>query len=561
MTFDELTAHLGGFRGVVTAEVRERVRDEMPGYLWVMTDVDSRRHRYVICERCETQRTEVKRGKRWTNTYRQGERTACPYCGSTVTVKYTGRGYANVYDRLNVVWYQKSAVDPNAVVAIAAHCFRDFDSADGRPWQEDAVVGLRSVSVIVYGKGSFRYKMDVSEWVLVGGNRRAWQPGKTVWTPVKRFGTLTFGSTSPGPFRQSNPPGTLLMVETLEAAIAGTPFARAWCERYLTQVEGEDGTRVLTMIAKYPCVEYMTKLGMTDFVPAKLAGVLPQGLVNWRGRTVTKVLGLDKGRLGELKHAGLPLTPELLALYRWMDAEGYHLKAEAAYNVAVLCERYTTLTNLPLRMTDLVLWHDITRRQKALKYVARQCEKFPDTRLHLGDFLDYWRLCERLGEDLRQDAAAFPNDIREAEARMRRRDNRERDAASLGGKEACRRLDEMIDKRYKWLEGKYGFSFGGLTLRPARSVEEVREEGRALHHCVGGYAKSYADGKTVICVLRRDVDPDRPWRTVEISADTGRLIQDRGYHNDTTMGTPLTPAYRAMLAVFWAAWGERRKSA
>lgn len=548
-------AHVGSLSGIRGA-IRERVREEMPGYLWVITDIDSRRHRYVVCERCETQRVEVKKGRRWVNAYHQGERMACPYCGSDVTVKYMGRGYANIYDRMNVVWYQKSKIDPNAVVAIGAACHRSFDSAGDRPWQEEAEISPQSVSVIVYGAGSWRYKLSVDEWGMVGGRYRMWRPTRTSWIPVGRFGHLTFGNPKPSPYFRSDQPGTLLLVETLEEAIAGTPFARAWSERYLTESDSEDGTRALAMIAKYPCVEYMTKLGMTELLPAKLNGLLPNGLVNWRGRTITKVLGLDRQRLGELKHAGISVTPALLAVYRWMDAEGYHLAAAAAANLAVLVDRYTEINRVNMRLHDLVGFHDPGRRQKALKYVARQAERRGGTRMHLGDFIDYWRLCARYREDLNQDAVAFPSNILEAEARMRRVDAREQNRPA---EEARKRQDEMISARYKDLNREYGFSFGGLTLRPARDGDEVRQEGRLLHHCVGGYVQRYANGDTVICVLRRDVNPELPWRTVEISASTGRMVQDRGYHNDTSMGMPLTPQYRAMLELFWEAWGERKK--
>ena len=123
---------------------------------------------------------------------------------------------------------------------------------------------------------------------------------------------------------------------------------------------------------------------------------------------------------------------------------------------------------------------------------------------------------------------------------------------------AERREDELIEKQYKRLLREYGFSFGGLTLRPAKDGDEVRAEGKALHHCVGTYVNSYAEGRTVICVLRRDVEPDRPWRTVEINT-AGGLVQDRGYHNDTMLGTPLTKAYKAMLDLFWEAWRERKQ--
>ena len=32
---------------------------------------------------------------------------------------------------------------------------------------------------------------------------------------------------------------------------------------------------------------------------------------------------------------------------------------------------------------------------------------------------------------------------------------------------------------------------------------EIIDEGTALHHCVGGYVKRYADGWTILCALRR----------------------------------------------------------
>ena len=83
-------------------------------------------------------------------------------------------------------------------------------------------------------------------------------------------------------------------------------------------------------------------------------------------------------------------------------------------------------------------------------------------------------------------------------------------------------------------------------------------EGQVLSHCVGGYVERYAAGKTVICVLRRTVEPDAPWRTVEITPE-GRVVQDRGYRNDGVSGIAVDDKYRMLLDMFWAAWRERSK--
>ena len=308
------------------------------------------------------------------------------------------------------------------------------------------------------------------------------------------------------------------------------------------------------MIARHPCIEYMTKLGLQDFLVGRLDGGLPPGTVNWRGKSMAQVLRLSRQRLGELKHAGIKPTPVLVAVLHYLDGEGLRLTAGAAWNVTVLAERGAGLLSVPGSIERALKYHQPSRRLKALKYINRQAERNGDTRLHLGDFTDYWRQCREYGENLDDDMTAFPSNLYAAEQRFverRRREQEAKDAEKAAKDDAA--IKEQLDK----LERKYAFSFGGLTLRPARSAAEVRAEGKALHHCVGGYVDRYARGETVICVLRRDVDPDRPWRTVEISK-AGKLVQDRGYRNDTAgVGVAITPAYREALNVFWDAWEHR----
>lgn len=547
MTLEEATKHAGSL-GYVPADIREAIRECMPHYLWITTDDTGRRRRYVHCEYCDNEWAETPTRGRYTMAYKAGERTACPYCGGHVYPKYVGRGFSDINDRLNVTWYDKSKIDPEAIVVFGAHCRRWF-YRDDRPWLQEPDVEIRSICVITRGAGGHKFKREPRDWQINGGI----YPTRFEWVPVKRVAGMTFGSTSffgmPGADRVD-------LTDTLDMALRGTAIGRAWHDG----LKGcdQDCVRALHQVARYPCCEYLTKLGMGGIIEDRVEDRLPPGLVNWRGKKLTDVLKLTPQRWGELKHAGIRPTSALLMVYRWLDREGYHLTASAAWNLSVLCERWGSVYGIDKALDMLLSIHPATRRQKVLKYIARQADKCGDTRLHLGDFRDYWNLCVRLGEDLREEATAFPSNIREAEARMQARERRERQLEEERVKRnKWQHNDEMIRKAMPKLEREFGFSFGGLTLRPAASCEEVDGEGRALHHCVGGYIDRYAKGDTVICVLRRDVEPDRPWRTVEISPKTGKLIQDRGYRNDTSMGTPLTPQYKAALDLFWEAWGER----
>lgn len=538
MDLTEALAHAPGAR-TVPEWVIKRAREEMPAYLWID---DEGRTRWCRCERCESAWVETKTGGKWPQKLLQGECVRCPRCRMSVTAKHLSRGWRNTRDRLKLVWYEKSRTEPGAVCAFGAWCERDFSYGDrDRPWTLDPEVDVRCFAVLRWGDDGYRF-------------RTRWIDGAWRFVALKAVGHMVFGDNTGPRNLYCDPVQTVLWEDTLTEALEGTPFGRAWHDGYLMSDRGFDGVEALTWIARFPCVEYMTKLGMTDFLPEKLLGTLPGRLVNWRGGGMAEIFRLTPGQLGELKHAGITLTPALLTVIKVMEAAGFRLPAPALENIAELAERTTTTERIPMRLAQMLELHQPSRRRKALKYMANQADRHGDTRMSLGVFADYWEHMRELGEDL-NGPAAFPADVRQAEARLIERIRRERKAADTADRA---QRDEMIARRLGERTKQYGFSFGGLTLRPAKDTAEVIREGKVLHHCVAGYVGRYAAGEITLCVLRRDADPDMPWRTVEIK--DGRVIQDRGYHNDVKdFGIPLTDKYRAALDCFWSAWRERNK--
>ena len=188
-----------------------------------------------------------------------------------------------------------------------------------------------------------------------------------------------------------------------------------------------------------------------------------------------------------------------------------------------------------------------SRRGKALKYMAAQCGA-PENRFQfrIGDFADYWAIEEGLEANLNDDAVAFPKRFQFAHER----------AATRRKYAYGKKHDADIKKNLPVWKRKFAFEFGGIILRPAVCSAEVVREGEVLGHCVGSYVERYAKGETVICVMRRAVQPDEPWRTVEIRPN-GQVVQDRGYKNDWAGGLGISDEYRAVLDLFWSAWRER----
>lgn len=100
-----------------------------------------------------------------------------------------------------------------------------------------------------------------------------------------------------------------------------------------------------------------------------------------------------------------------------------------------------------------------------------------------------------------------------------------------------KRKTEVLEKfpkiktKYKKLSEKYSAAAGGYIIRPAKDAAEIVEEGRILHHCVGGdgYLRSHNDGRSFILFLRKADKKDIPLITIEIRGE--EIIQWYGAYD------------------------------
>ena len=87
------------------------------------------------------------------------------------------------------------------------------------------------------------------------------------------------------------------------------------------------------------------------------------------------------------------------------------------------------------------------------------------------------------------------------------------------------KFEKFNEKRIK----KYEYEDDQFCIRVPRTLTELVSEGSALHHCVGGYTTTVAEGRTDILFLRRKADPELSFYTIEVNE--GRLIQIHGACN------------------------------
>lgn len=112
-------------------------------------------------------------------------------------------------------------------------------------------------------------------------------------------------------------------------------------------------------------------------------------------------------------------------------------------------------------------------------------------------------------------------------------------------------LEEML-KENAGIDNAFLIKGKGLILRVPRDAQEIKNEGAALHHCVGTYVDRVAKGQTHIFFVRRVEEPDTPYFTMEYNR--GRVIQCRGSHN---CGMPAS--VKAFVAAFEKLMKEREE--
>ena len=305
----------------------------------------------------------------------------------------------------------------------------------------------------------------------------------------------------------------------IEEALSGTAMQYADLEGYLEEKRhNRNSIYFLEYHAKYPVIEFLWKAGYRNIVHNRIFGM---------DRENRNAILWERKKLKECFR--FPLR-----ILRLMPPEEWSLNDIQRVND--LWERYggkITDTEIQLVLeskVDIQLWSGATPYANAgriLKYIKNQTdkreEKNPDRRIISQNdtarvYRDYLQECEQLHIDLQDKEILFPKDLTAAHNRTMEQVKFEKNKAD----------QEKFQKAVEKLEN-FAWSEGEFFIRPAREQMELTAEGKALHHCVGGYIRRMAEGETAIFFLRKANEPDRPFYTLELQKK--RVIQCRTEHN------------------------------
>ena len=262
----------------------------------------------------------------------------------------------------------------------------------------------------------------------------------------------------------------------------------------------------LRIYCKHPNIEYLIKAGY-DVISETVTGywggrtllsVSPE--INWKSNNLLKMLNLNRTEFAVLKNNEHYYESYINYREKFPKMKPVDLLSVAkvfGYETGTL-QRFCNVTGL--------------KPQRIARYLSeKQIRKY--------DYSDYIEQCQELKYDMRDTAISMPHDFR----RMHERLSELVEIKINDDNKASFKTNYPERKRLE-------FRFGNLIIRQPDSMEEIADEGKILHHCVGGYAERHANGKLHIMFIRTMDKPDVPFYTMEVSKD-GKIVQVRGIRN------------------------------
>lgn len=251
--------------------------------------------------------------------------------------------------------------------------------------------------------------------------------------------------------------------------------------------------------------EKLQKLGMNGIIKEELKSYKYEIPYDKSQTSLTKMLGITKAEL-EIWKKDPTVNRFRYIKAGFADDEVYKIAKENNFDI----HDCTSISELNLNI------------KKTLKYIVKN-------KINVREYTHYITVARSLG--YADEQYTYPKDFR-------RMDN-------IVSEEALRRKDEMRAKKdieqsilikkisdgIKAMPDLQEFLNGsrGLLVYVPESAKELRDEGRALHNCIGTYVDRIAENKTLVFYVRQLSNPTAPFVAFEYC--NGRVLQCRYDHN------------------------------
>lgn len=479
---------------------------------YMIYDAASRKKQIsAYCTHCKKSITLDERSVR----PRHGKLGICPNCNSDITFKAKGKMPAYLKDDEWVCLVQKIAT------GIVARYFKGFMQFDKEKGFRESFACYEYARIFYEDIDQKGLKVTAYEWAVYK------QRGHSRWCP------------SDGNYRID---WAILYLNNLLGELKDTVYQYSALDLLQTG-QGWNTVPIRAYMDAYPrrlYLEYLVKMKLTQLACDEAVGKIH---LNSKGKSPVEILKLPKDYINALiainggsGHYSLlkqcisdKVLPQAVDIKDYFERFGANDELIGVINIHMSIRKFIRYIDKQMKVMPIepepqgchTGWMSARPRTKAEK----QQEKYKNL---AKDWLDYISWCAQLKYNMNDNYVLLPPDFKKAHDRVM--------------KEYQDRQDEMVRRRKIQMEKMIKAALKQAADVPAmmmrykdlmiilpKDAEEIKQEGRVLHHCVGTYVERVARGETMILFVRRIEAPEEPYFTLEYRDK--KVVQCRGKNN------------------------------
>ena len=290
-------------------------------------------------------------------------------------------------------------------------------------------------------------------------------------------------------------------------------------------------------------IEMLAKSGLSELIDFLIDGRKKNAdLIKWGVDNPKDAFGLDGQEFKEfLQHKNL----DVLRLYKKFRKAEMRTSQEDCHKIENWLGRYAqdcTKLWIKYRIKPMHGLHYLKAQEHTACYGA-----YFDIGQAAQLWIDYIKMCEYLKYDLTNGTVLLPKEL---ELKHNEATVEQQRLLEIEEEKKDKEKMKIFKERFNEWSERYNFELDGLRVSVAPDRKSILQEGKALQHCVGGYASRHMDGKLTILFLRKVDEPDTPYITIEMQGNT--MIQAHGLKNDCG-GIPPRTKHRYFFDT-WLAW-------
>lgn len=445
---------------------------------------------------------------------RNKQRGICPACGSNV--RFIPKGYFPTFQR-DIKWSCLIQMIESGIVVRYFRLIQELQR-DNNFKEEFSVFELCRV---LYEEDGIELRKVSYEWDVYK------QHGHCRWCPDR--GKYSCGD-------------AVLYTENLPESLESTTFRYCAADIYQKN-KGCEEIPIYGYLASYPSqryLEYFVKAGLFNMTKSIVNGY--SYAINNGGKTPTEILDMPMDYIKTL--AVIDGTNGEYCLLKQCAADAVPPNAK---DIKQYYERFggndemLGVVNIHMSIGKFIRYMDkqkkmLPKLQEQICHVGMmygahytKAEKEQMKYKDLGkDWLDYISWCTDLKYNLNDMYVLLPPDFRKAHDRVMNEYQCRKDEIAL---QRLAEFEKQIKILLKEANGVPAMAMKTekLMIVLPKSGEEIKIEGKVLHHCVGTYVESVAKGETMILFVRKTDKPEESYFTLEYR--NGKVAQCRGKNN------------------------------